>query len=93
VALKRYDEAEPLLLSSYALLFVKRDAQLPVREALARIVRLYEAWEKPAQLAEWQAKYAEATNPPRPSADSSTPDATESGAEKGSPKKTPAEKD
>ena len=55
-----YDEAEPLLLESYAAL----DAALPAgprREqklvpAAERIVKLYDAWGKPAAADEWRAR-------------------------------------
>jgi tetratricopeptide (TPR) repeat protein len=56
---KKYAEAEPLLLSSYEGMKA-REARLPVEikhlltEAGERIVRLYEAWGRPAEAAAWR---------------------------------------
>jgi tetratricopeptide (TPR) repeat protein len=54
-ALGRYDEAEPLLRNSYPK--IQAGVGVPlirVRQALVRIVALYEAWDKPEQAAEWR---------------------------------------
>lgn len=63
---QRYDEAEPLLLSSYEAM-AARSAQIPapskfrLTETGERIVQLYEAWAKPPKAAEWRRKLAAAT--------------------------------
>jgi len=75
-ALGRYDEAEPLVLESYEKLqAVQGETGFETRQALPRIVKLYEAWDaaEPNQgyaekAAEWRAKLpeekaAEATPP------------------------------
>jgi eukaryotic-like serine/threonine-protein kinase len=55
--LERFEEAEPLLLTSFGILQVKRSSQPRVaRQALERIVHLYEAWKKPEQAADWKSK-------------------------------------
>jgi tetratricopeptide (TPR) repeat protein len=56
-ALRRYDEAEPLLRDSYPVLKASPSV-LPAqrREAAARLVRLYEAWQKQAEAARWRAE-------------------------------------
>jgi tetratricopeptide (TPR) repeat protein len=60
-ALGRYAEAEPLLLGSYEKL---KDVQgRRMREALDRIVKLYEAWGKPEKAAEWRAKRDKSAKP------------------------------
>jgi eukaryotic-like serine/threonine-protein kinase len=57
----RYDEAEPLIVSGYEQM-TAREARILVpersrlREAAERIVRLYEAWNKPDQATEWKAR-------------------------------------
>jgi tetratricopeptide (TPR) repeat protein len=61
-------EAEPLLLSGYDGL-VQRTATIPAYErghvtrAGQRIIRLYEAWGKPAQATEWRNKLSAAERP------------------------------
>jgi hypothetical protein len=64
---ERYAEAEPLLLASYEGLNQAPDAgdpdAIPARErlgvvALERIVRLYDAWDKPGQAEEWRRELA-----------------------------------
>jgi non-specific serine/threonine protein kinase/serine/threonine-protein kinase len=56
---KKYADAEPLLLSAYKGL-KERAAQIPpsdksrLTEALDRLVRLYEAWNKPDEAARWR---------------------------------------
>jgi tetratricopeptide (TPR) repeat protein len=56
---KKYAEAEPLLLSGFDGL-LKRQAAIAARPALSeaadRIARLYAAWDRPAQAAEWRSK-------------------------------------
>jgi len=66
---KKFSEAEPLLVKSYEGL-KQRDVQRPsparaplLKEASERIVRLYEAWGKPDQAAEWKKKLAGAKRP------------------------------
>jgi serine/threonine protein kinase/Tfp pilus assembly protein PilF len=52
----KYAEAEPLLLESYAgLKRLPRIPQKPVRNALGRLIKLYEAWGKPDEAAKWRA--------------------------------------
>jgi serine/threonine protein kinase/predicted Rdx family selenoprotein len=56
---KRYSEAEPLLLAGRAGL-KEHEAEMPpeakvrVREALLRLIGLYEAWDKPQEAAQWR---------------------------------------
>jgi tetratricopeptide (TPR) repeat protein len=62
---KNYTDAEPLLLQSCRGL-QQRQASLPpylnaprrITESLERLVQLYDAWDKPAQAAEWKQKLA-----------------------------------
>ena len=70
---KKFAEAEPLLVKSYDGL-KQRDAQRPsptraplLKEAGERIVRLYQAWDKPEQAAAWKKKLAQ-PNQPTPTA-------------------------
>jgi len=57
VGLGRFDEAEPLLLEGFQGLVDAPDAwPARKREALTRIILLYEEWNKPAQAAQWRAK-------------------------------------
>jgi tetratricopeptide (TPR) repeat protein len=64
---KKYAEAEPLILSGYAGLKA-REGKIPppgkprLADAAERVVRLYEAWGKPEQAAEWRAKLAKPTD-------------------------------
>jgi serine/threonine protein kinase len=64
---KKYIDAEPLLLSGYQGL-KEREAKIPspekvhLKEALKRLVRLYETWDKPDKAAQWR-KELEATKP------------------------------
>jgi non-specific serine/threonine protein kinase/serine/threonine-protein kinase len=58
---KKYAEAEPLMLSGYEGLTkregtIAADTRSVVREAVDRIVRLYEDWGKPAKAAEWRSQ-------------------------------------
>jgi tetratricopeptide (TPR) repeat protein len=56
-ALRRCDEAEPLLLNTYAALRIAPNVpRSRLRQAGERIVRLYEAWGKPEKTAEWRQK-------------------------------------
>jgi tetratricopeptide (TPR) repeat protein len=55
----KYDQAEPLLLTAYAELKARptgRKSMLTIQVALERIVKLYQDWHKPAQLAQWSAE-------------------------------------
>ena len=53
---KRFAEAEPLLVESYASLKSRLGQRDPrTAEALQRLVKLYEAWGKPAQAAQYRA--------------------------------------
>jgi serine/threonine protein kinase len=53
--LRRYAEAEPLLLSSHAAIQKLSDVEAQHR-AVDKLVKLYEAWEKPDKASEWRAK-------------------------------------
>jgi tetratricopeptide (TPR) repeat protein len=58
---RRYDEAEPLLLTAYATMIQRRDkipapSQPDLESAGTEIVRLYEDWGKPDQAAQWRSK-------------------------------------
>ena len=61
---KRYEEAEPVLLSAYEGMMTKQSMvsrSYPLRpklheEAAQRIVQLYEGWGKPEEAAKWQDK-------------------------------------
>jgi tetratricopeptide (TPR) repeat protein len=56
-ALGHYPEAEKLLLEGYKVLVAKpRFPSFHRRTLVQRLVRLYEAWSKPAQAAEWRRK-------------------------------------
>jgi hypothetical protein len=61
---KKYAEAEPLLLSGYEGM-MQREEKIPslgrprLREALQRLVRLYEATSRPDHAARWKQKLAE----------------------------------
>jgi serine/threonine protein kinase len=56
-ALGRHADAEPLLLAGYeGLRAAKRAPSFRTRQALDRLVQLYEAWGKPKQAAAWRAK-------------------------------------
>jgi hypothetical protein len=58
-----FDEAEPLLLEGYAELEGNPRATVESkRQAIERIVDLYEAWEKPEQASEWRGRLEEATD-------------------------------
>jgi len=57
----RYEEAEPLVIGGYEGMRA-RDAKIPppakprLREAAERVVRLYQAWNKPENTNEWKVK-------------------------------------
>ena len=58
----RFAEAEPLLLGSYPVLKAKTGAESPeTRDALQRLVSLYDAWDKPAKAAAYRADLAMGT--------------------------------
>jgi eukaryotic-like serine/threonine-protein kinase len=62
--LRKFDEAEPLLVTGYVGMKQREDlipaAEKPrLVEAGTRVVQLYEAWGKPEQTTEWQAKLPE----------------------------------
>ncbi len=60
----RYADAEQLLLASERRLVELRGETAPiVADARKRLVDLYRAWNKPAQLAEWERKLAQARAP------------------------------
>jgi len=68
----KYAEAEPLLLESCRGLQLCQASTVPylnptrrVSESLERLVQLYDAWGKPAQLAEWKKKLAETRQAPQ----------------------------
>ena len=83
-----YDSAEPLVLSGYEGLAACSDRTLPDlqqwrSEAAGRIVRLYEAWDKPRQAAAWKKKLGWADLPadifaPPPGADAGRAELTRS---------------
>ena len=59
---KNYSDAEPLLLAGYEGM-KQRVTQIPpqakdlrLREAVERLVQIYNAWNKPDRAAEWQKK-------------------------------------
>jgi eukaryotic-like serine/threonine-protein kinase len=66
---KKYDEAEPRLISSYQGL-KDRENKLPpslkprVSEAAERVVRLYDAWGKKEKAGEWRKKLSSSSSPP-----------------------------
>lgn len=57
----KYAEAEPLLIAGYEGMILRAD-QIPlagnnrIPEAITRLIKLYTAWQKPSQAAEWQMK-------------------------------------
>jgi tetratricopeptide (TPR) repeat protein len=71
---KKFAEAEPLLIQGYEGIKV-RESKIPpqgkinIPEAAARIVSLYEAWEKPEKAAEWREKIKAAAAEEKASAD------------------------
>jgi hypothetical protein len=69
---KKYAEAEPLILSGCEGMKAREAAisppynkQLLLPEAAERVVKLYEAWGKPAKAAEWRAKLAKPSDQPK----------------------------
>ena len=67
-----YDEAEPLLLAAYtqmndnAKAIPDRPRDEQIREALGRVINLYESWSKPDTAAEWRTKLPTANPAPEP---------------------------
>jgi tetratricopeptide (TPR) repeat protein len=66
---KRFTDAEPLLLAG-ARGLQRRAAKIPAAarnkllgDALSRLVQMYDAWGKPAEVAQWQAKLDELKKP------------------------------
>ncbi len=56
----KFAEAEPLLLEGYAAMQENRRVAVGrKREAIERIIQLYESWDKPDQAAEWRKRLAE----------------------------------
>ncbi|HLG14769.1 MAG TPA: serine/threonine-protein kinase [Blastocatellia bacterium] len=65
-ALKRYDEAEPLLVESYATLKAKRgDRDRTTQQTLKRLISLYEAWGKSEKAAPYRALLAQSDSSPK----------------------------
>jgi hypothetical protein len=68
---KKYDEAEPLIVSGYEGMKA-REAKIPplgkprFTEAAERVVRLYEEWGKKDEAARWRPKLARPSSEPRP---------------------------
>ena len=65
---KKYTEAEPVLVSGYEGMKQRQDkipadGRVRLKEALQRLVQLYEATVRPDQAAEWQQKLAEFDTP------------------------------
>jgi eukaryotic-like serine/threonine-protein kinase len=64
----RYAEAEPLVIEGYRGIKA-RAARIPAAgkprlpETAERVIRLYEAWGKPARAAEWKVKLGQADLP------------------------------
>jgi len=59
-ALRRYNEAEPLLVKSYSILKAKRgEEDKSTQQALNRIINLYQAWGKPDKAAPYRARLSE----------------------------------
>ena len=61
---KKYAEAEPFLLSGYEgmkqrEIMIPREGKPRLKEALQRLVHLYEATDRPDQAAGWKQKLAE----------------------------------
>jgi len=53
--LRRYDEAEPLLVNSYSILKTKRGpADALTLETLTQLIDLYQAWGKPDKAAQYR---------------------------------------
>jgi tetratricopeptide (TPR) repeat protein len=52
----KHAEAEPLLVEGHERMMPPEDLGVRKREALERLVKLYEAWGKPEKAAEWRAK-------------------------------------
>ncbi len=52
----KFTEAEPLLVEGYEKMAPPAQAAVRKREALGRVVKLYEAWGRPEKAAEWAAR-------------------------------------
>ena len=63
IRLRKFDEAEPLLLVSYPILLAKRNASRATREARQHLIDLYTAWGKPEKAREYAATPAKVGNP------------------------------
>ena len=50
----KYAEAEPLLVEGYEKMAPPKAAAIRKREALERVIKLYEAWGKPDKAAAWR---------------------------------------
>jgi serine/threonine-protein kinase len=58
-ALKRYDEAEPLLVESYSSIkSLRAESDWLTRRALGRVASLYQAWGKPEKAAQYRLIHA-----------------------------------
>jgi non-specific serine/threonine protein kinase/serine/threonine-protein kinase len=67
MAQKKYAEAEPLLLSGYrALEKAQGTPPTQLTKARQRLVKLYEAWGKPAEAAKWKAEMGREVTPATP---------------------------
>ncbi len=65
IATGRYAQAEPLLLESHRALTSRRGANAPVTlTALDRLVRLYDAWDRPREAARLRTERGRLTEPP-----------------------------
>jgi hypothetical protein len=76
VGLRRFSEAEPLLLPSYAALASQPGRATRANEALRSIVAMYEAWGKAEKAKEWGARLKAQTPPEPRGAAEPTPTAT-----------------
>ena len=62
--MQEYADAEPLLLDNYDVLTQKESQIQPdekdalLRDAIARLIRLYEAWGKPEEAEKWRNELA-----------------------------------
>jgi hypothetical protein len=66
IALHRYDEAEPLLLESHAVLRARKgERSREARDALEWIAQLYEAWGKPDKARDYRAAVRSVSNQAR----------------------------
>jgi non-specific serine/threonine protein kinase/serine/threonine-protein kinase len=64
-AQKRYADAEPLLVSSLGILQIHAGPRSGlVRQALKRVIAMYQGWDKPEQAKQWQQQLAREEAPP-----------------------------